>query len=477
MLSVGTQLKKARERMNLTAEEAARALHLRAYYLLELENDHPELLPSQAQARGFVRMLAGYYGLDAQTLLAQWDAPQPAEPAAQPEKQKSPKSESKKQAVTQKTKAAKENVESVGSQARALLTAIRLQVKKQVDRMTQKIKPAKNGTAAQEKVKKVAAPKETITQPGSPAVTTHADGKSSDDLLRELGVALRGRRETLGLSIADVERFTMLKRFYLEALEAGRIEDLPSTVQGRGMLSNYADFLAMKNDQALGVFADALQRRREERSVPRQNEQPSVLLRVNLPESWRRILNPDLIFGAVLIIALFSFIFIGTARLFTSPPVTPTDAPSIAQMLQTTLTATPESSPIPQETPEPAAAPLPTATPTIIPTVNAAPLQVYIVTNQRALLRVSVDGKSAFNARTVPQGAYTFSGNQKIELECGNAAALEIYFNQEYMGKLGQVGDVIRLTFTLQGVERISLLQSATPQQTPAPTTTPTASL
>ena len=459
--------------MNLTAEEAARALHLRAYYLLELENDHPELLPSQAQARGFVRMLAGYYGLDAQALLAQWDAPKQTQPTDQPEKQKTQKPESKKQAAAEKTKAARENVENVGSQARALLNAVRLQLKKRFDGIAQKINQTKVGTAAQEKGKKGAKSKVAEAQPGSPAATTHADGKSSDDLLRELGAALRGRRETLGLSIADVERFTMLKRFYLEALEAGRIEDLPSTVQGRGMLSNYADFLAMKNDQALGVFADALQRRREERSVPRQNEQPSVLLRINLPESWRRILNPDLIFGAVLIIAIFFFIFIGTARLFTRSLVTPTDAPSIAQMLQTTLTATPDISPTPQGTPAPAVAPLPTATPTIIPTVNAAPLQVYIVTNQRALLRVSVDGKSEFNARTVPQGAYTFSGNQKIELECGNAAALEIYFNQEYMGKLGKVGDVIRLTFTLQGVERTSPLQTTTPQQTPTPTSAP----
>lgn len=477
MLSVGTQLKKARERKNLTVEEAARALNLRAYYLHELENDHPELLPSPAQARGFVRLLARHYGLDAQALLAQWDAPvQQVEIGKKPEITQKPKVQRKKPVVEEKTKAARENVENVGLQARALLRSILMQIHKPFDKITAKISQGSLPPKEKQGKQKAQTQSASEPQPVSNEQPPRADGKTSDELLRELGAALRGRRETLGLSIADVERFTMLKRFYLEALEAGRIEELPSTVQGRGMLSNYADFLAMKNDQVLGIFADALQRRREERTIPRTTKQPSVLLRVNLPESWRRILNPDLIFGSVLIIGLFLLIFIGTARIFINASAEPTDAPSIAQMLQVTPTPLVENTPTPQETSAPEvapAAPPSIPTPTIIPTVNAAPLQVYIITNQRVFLRVSVDGKSAYNGRTTPQGAYTFSGNQNIQLECGNADGLEIYFNQEYLGKLGGVGEVIRMTFTLQGVQKTSPLLSPTPQPESTPPANP----
>ena len=62
---------------------------------------------------------------------------------------------------------------------------------------------------------------------------------------------------------------------------------------------------------------------------------------------------------------------------------------------------------------------------------------------------------------------YTFSGENSIDLVSGNGAALEVYFNQEYLGNLGSVGEVVNLSFSLKGL--------STP--TPGPTQTLTADL
>jgi hypothetical protein len=48
----------------------------------------------------------------------------------------------------------------------------------------------------------------------------------------------------------------------------------------------------------------------------------------------------------------------------------------------------------------------------------------------------------------------------------GNASALEVYFNQEYIGKLGGIGEVKKIDFTAAG------LVPPTPEV--APTLTPT---
>jgi cytoskeletal protein RodZ len=87
-----------------------------------------------------------------------------------------------------------------------------------------------------------------------------------------VGQMLKTRRELLGFSIEDVEQHTHLRIHYLKALESGNLDGLPSPVQGRGMLKNYADFLGLDSDRVLLRFADGLQARRLERnpSPPRQ---------------------------------------------------------------------------------------------------------------------------------------------------------------------------------------------------------------
>ena len=78
-----------------------------------------------------------------------------------------------------------------------------------------------------------------------------------------------------------------------------------------------------------------------------------------------------------------------------------------------------------------------------------------------------MDGFEAFDGRVLPEDVYTYSGENTIDLVTGNGAALEVYFNQEYLGNLGKVGEVVEITFSLQG------LSTATPEPTSTPTLEP----
>jgi hypothetical protein len=201
-----------------------------------------------------------------------------------------------------------------------------------------------------------------------------------------------------------------------------------------------------------------------------------VSVQVNLPDGIRRVLNPDLVVGGMIIVALFGFILWGAMQIIgSSGNGEATEAPSISEMLQITPTATIMvdltqsaigAQPTQAATEVPGVAVV-QATATPIATVNAAPLQLYIIANDRAYLRVIVDGQEVFNGRVAPANAYTYSGNSQITLLTGNAAALEVYFNQEYLGQLGGVGEVVNLRFAPSG------LSTATPQTTPMPNVTP----
>ncbi|MBV8935747.1 MAG: DUF4115 domain-containing protein, partial [Alphaproteobacteria bacterium] len=63
--------------------------------------------------------------------------------------------------------------------------------------------------------------------------------------LRSLGDELRQRRETLGLDLAEVATALRIKRAYLAALEAARLEELPAPVYAMGFLRAYADHLGL----------------------------------------------------------------------------------------------------------------------------------------------------------------------------------------------------------------------------------------
>ncbi|RPI25123.1 MAG: DUF4115 domain-containing protein, partial [Chloroflexota bacterium] len=111
-----------------------------------------------------------------------------------------------------------------------------------------------------------------------------------------------------------------------------------------------------------------------------------------------------------------------------------------------------------QEEPSAAAA---TSEPTL-PTVSSAPIQVYVIAQQRAWMRVIVDGRVEFEGRVVSGSAYPFSGDERIEVLTGNGAGLRIIHNQADLGSMGTFGEVVARIFTLEGI------------QTPTPTLTPT---
>jgi cytoskeletal protein RodZ len=176
---------------------------------------------------------------------------------------------------------------------------------------------------------------EPVKEPSQPAA---GSSRSSLEIFKEVGRQMRLRREKLGLSLSDVEQFTRLRRMYLQAIEEGRFEDLPSSVQGRGMVTNYAHFLEMDQDAVSNLYAEGLESQRREKLrgkwAPRE---PTIRVSVRLPEKLRRLLSPDLLFGSLVVVALFVFIFWGASQIFGGRnDTTPTAAPSISEMLQNT---------------------------------------------------------------------------------------------------------------------------------------------
>ena len=73
----------------------------------------------------------------------------------------------------------------------------------------------------------------------------------------ELGAMMREMRENLGHDLSDVATDLRIRLVYLEAIEAGRLSDLPGSAYVSGFLRAYSDYLGLDGEEIVRRFRQA----------------------------------------------------------------------------------------------------------------------------------------------------------------------------------------------------------------------------
>jgi cytoskeleton protein RodZ len=497
-ITTGQKLRQAREERTLTLEQVAQATRIRVHYLRALEAGEFNTLPSLAQARGFVRAYAGFLGLDGEALLAgseNGNPPTSLDIAISSARRSPKESQSPPNPTLPETQPASSTGADPTNNAADTAKPPESEISAPVGPAPAAISPIErsdgtpversDGTPVERSDGTPASPASSPAPLSIPAPQTTARDLSQAELARpfiEIGQQLKRQRELLGLSLEEVERHTHLRQHYLQFLESGDLDGLPSPVQGRGMLNNYATFLGLDPDPVLLRFAEGLQNRlaaRKGLAIPDKasltgGDQSAAVVKpaVNrpfLPAPIRRIFSADVLIGSILVVFLVLFIAWSAIRIFgMQTEQTPTStAPSIADVLLATATPTTSPTPVPVTPTSIFSSGLqPPGTDSLtggqLPANIQGKVQIYVSVRQRAWMRITVDGNVEFEGRVIPGSAYTFVGNTQVEILTGNGAALQVYFNQRDLGVLGTFGQVVNRIYTLQGVLN------------PTPTITPT---
>jgi cytoskeleton protein RodZ len=510
--TIGQQLKSAREARNLSLEKVTQATHIKERLLEAMEADDFGSLPSPVQARAFLRLYAGFLELSMDEMITRQrlSAGEPAPDLL------SDGPVSSLDSAPDTAPIVSEVVESVGEVQASKSFQILEKIKKPFLRLGKLLHPPEETSetieptlltqplidpepALASQVDRIEPPMEEpdpalqvdpIEQPAEepaahwqeesiPPARLSAESPDSQRIFADIGQVLRQRRESLSLTLDEIERHTHVRQHYLQALELGDFDHLPSSVQTRGMLNNYAHFLDMDVDAILLQFAEGLQAKRLEQQ-PAPVEKPrspnaKFPLKVTLPAGLRPYISMDILVGGGLILILLGFAIWGTSRVISlHSAVTPqSTAESISDILagtSGTVTFTPTPSPAGTETV------LPTTGVTAIGTIPAAgpgPVQVVVVALEQAYLRVTVDGKSQFDGRITTGTAYSFSGNNQIEVLTGNGAGVGILFNQGNLGPMGRFGEVVDRIFTANAILNPTATNTPTHTITPTSTITP----
>jgi cytoskeletal protein RodZ len=512
--TIGQQLKAAREARNLTLEKVTQVTHIQAHLLEAMEADDFESLPSPVQARAFLRTYAGFLELSLDEMIARQRLAAGELAITSPSKGHNPSQASEPGQAPVQADAAEPVGEAQAGEAVSIkekITGLLPHLRKPAKAHEEIAIPLDSSLPVLPPIVKKRAPpvqadpgeplaedqksvNAVQTEPGEeaqeesaqdwqegpfPGVGLSGENQESQRIFGSIGQALRQRRESLSLTLDEIERHTHVRKHYLQALERGDFNHLPSSVQTRGMLNNYAHFLDMDLDAILLQFAEGLQAKRIELQPARVESQPSTTskfpLRLTLPASLRRYLSLDILVGGGLILILFAFAIWGTSRVISlHAAITPqSTAQSISDILAgvsgtVTLTPTPSLAGT-QEV-------IPTAGITAIGTIPPAgpgPVQIVIVALEQAYLRVTVDGKVQFDGRILIGTAYSFSGNNQIEVLTGNGAGISILFNQGNLGPMGRFGEVVDRIFTANAILNPTAINTPTPTITATPTITP----
>jgi cytoskeleton protein RodZ len=478
--TVGRQLKQAREAKNLTIEKVVQGTHIRARYIEAIEVDDFESMPSPIQARAFLRLYAGFLGISLEDVISrQHDAVMGVSPIT---KNISP---SQTQMLDSKNTRSKIPVESESLKEIDYKNWIQILISKIIHRS--KLQPQPEGTASTFESEVPNGKKhveDILLQPDKEVPTQN--NLPSQLIFNEIGNKLQQRRDSLSLTLDEIERHTRVRKHYLLALEAGELEGLPSSVQAKGMLSNYARFLNMDVDEILLLFADGLQTRLQERQTKSVEESyklnakffgiKNLQITNNIRRFLQRYISVDMIVGGGLVVLLLTFAIWGTGRVinFRSGSTPQPTAPPILSVLNITtelVTVTPEPFPTGNGASTGVAVAVETFSVTLPAAGNGA-VQVVVIAQNEAYVRVTVDGKIQFEGRVIAGAAYPYDGNVQIEILTGNGRAISILYNQNNMGPMGDVGEVVDRIYTSNAILNPTATYTPTLTITPTPTIT-----
>ncbi len=527
--SLGRLLKRARSQREVSLEDASEATRIRLHYLQALEADDYSVMPSAAQGRGFLKNYCAYLEVDLEEALAEIQKspgedpgglsgplpevdilPPPPEPAASarptvpsrrlpaaeasilpPAPAPAPSRRSRLGSALRIWQGKRKTVNSGEAEHEEAPTpaVVPPEAQPPAEAVIAE-KPArlnlfqKPGAAIRpqphvefEEPQEAGPVEETPPAPaqsGAAPPPVDEPDETAEKIFAEIGMELRRRRELLSLTPEEVDHHIHIREVFIRAMERGDFSQLPSAVQTRGMLANYAAFLDLDTDALLLRFADSLQAsHRARHPVMPGSKRPSFPVKPKVPP-LRGFVAGDLLFGLALVVLVVALIVWGLGRVFADQAervVLPT-APSISDVLAGTSNPLPTQAVIPipvLDTPVVTEAVSPTAEANLeVPAFTTedpnVAVRVTISVVERTFMRVMLDGEQAFNGRVVPGAAYTYEATTTIQVLTGNGAALRVTYNGRDLGLLGDFGQVVSFIYTANTI--------ITPAP-PAPSSTP----
>ncbi len=296
----------------------------------------------------------------------------------------------------------------------------------------------------------------------------------------ELGSLLREAREAKGLTLAEAQEGTRIGSKFLQALEEGQYNLLPTEVHVRGYLRNYAKYLDLDPKPILDRYELNRENFSQFQAPDGEDEVSSIRpilskqdrvfydpVNMDLSDTGRRDSGSAL--RVIIILALIASIALIANRflplLLNDNGETEPLSNSIEDVVSSITNAEQPQTPTPDTTLIPGAGlpitstsrntaievPTLTATrPTLPATLEIIHLRLEIT--ERTWMRVTIDDEVVFEGLARKgDGPFEWEAQTQAQLLTGNAIGIFVTINDIELGKLGGRGEVVDETWTTAG--------------------------
>jgi cytoskeleton protein RodZ len=297
----------------------------------------------------------------------------------------------------------------------------------------------------------------------------------------ELGSLLREAREAKGLTLAEAQQATRINSSFLEALEDGRYDLLPTQVHVRGYLRNYAKYLELDPKPLLDRYE-------LNKDNFRNQKQPVTVEDISglepIPPREDQVffdpVNMDLSGGAkrdsgsalriIIILALIASLALIANRFIPLITGNGDGSEALSSGIEEAVSnITNETEGQPTITPDPAIIPgagdpitstsrntalqlpTPTATRPSLP-ATLEQIRMRLEITERTWMRVTIDDEVVFEGLAREgDGPFEWEASERAQLLTGNAIGVFVTINDVELGRLGDRAQIVDETWTTTG--------------------------
>lgn len=268
--------------------------------------------------------------------------------------------------------------------------------------------------------------------------------EAEQEHLKEISANLQVVRQEKSIPIEEIAAQTHIRLVLLQALEAGRFEELPEPVFVKGFIRRYADALGLDGTS----LANSWNINHLPVSLPPENQENLNVPRFRL-SAYIPIFLPYLILLLTSALGLLYLLNFQSHRKFLTQQYSPL---SISQQkVQSSPLAVP---PAPSPTSTKTVTPLPISpinlTPTPLSTNTPVPKQVKVTLELKGTswLQIKADGKTEFEGVLNKGTKKTWTAKDSLTVRIGNAGVVLVSVNEKPSKLLGTDGEVKEMTYS-----------------------------
>lgn len=240
---------------------------------------------------------------------------------------------------------------------------------------------------------------------------------------------LKKRRLELGKTLEEIAEKTKIKKYCLHLIEEGKFDELPIEVYTRAYIKSYAESIGIDPSIILKDYEEFLKTKKQNiQQIELKHESELEVLKKSTDKkifSLKKFPAWSITAGIIVAVIFITVLIIQSEKKeykIPSPPSVTQEVISESEKVQSKTEENEQKQEI---------------------SVNKQTLKIEAI--DRVWMRITIDDKEKKEFLLNPGQKIELQADKSFKLHIGNAGGVKVLFNDKYIGRVGEIGQVVYL--------------------------------